>query len=77
MFGGIGFMLRRNICCGLHKVDLFGDPAQGQVKRLRVDYLDGEEARSKTVAEKDTIDIKSPEGKKLSIRRAVFGVLGN
>ena len=55
--------------------DLFGDPAQNQVKKFRVDYLDGDEAKSKTVEENGTIDIKASEGKKLVIKRALYGVL--
>jgi hypothetical protein len=55
--------------------DLFGDPAPNQVKRFRVDYLDGEEAKSKTVDENGTIEIKASEGKKLVIKRAIYGVL--
>jgi hypothetical protein len=55
--------------------DLFGDPAPGQVKKFRVDYLDGEEAHSKTVDENGTVEIKSSEGRKLTIKRALYGVL--
>ena len=56
-------------------VQSYGDPAQNQVKRFRVDYLDGDEAKSKTVDENGTIDIKASEGKKLVIKRALYGVL--
>ncbi len=55
--------------------DLFGDPAPNQVKRFRVDYLDGDEAKSKTVDENGTIEIKASEGKKLVIKKAIYGVL--
>jgi len=55
--------------------DLFGDPAPNQVKRFRVDYLDGDEAKSKTVDENGTIEIKASEGRKLVIKKAIYGVL--
>ena len=55
--------------------DVFGDPAPNQVKKFRVDYLDGDEAKSKTVDENGTIEIKASEGKKLVIKRALYGVL--
>jgi putative heme-binding domain-containing protein len=55
--------------------ELFGDPAQGVVKRLRVDYLDGEEARSRTVDENATLEVRATEGRKLVIKRALYGVL--
>jgi len=55
--------------------DLFGDPAPNQVKKFRIDYLDGDEARSKTVDENGTVEIKAAEGKKLVIKKALYGVL--
>lgn len=55
--------------------DLFGDPADGQVKRLKIDYLDGDEAKSKTVDENATLEIKASEGRKLTIKKAVYGVV--
>lgn len=55
--------------------DLFGDPAPNQVKKFRVDYLDGDEPRSKTVDENGTIEIKASEGRKLVIKKALYGVL--
>lgn len=55
--------------------ELFGDPAPNQVKRFRVDYLDGDEAKSKTVDENGTVEIKASEGRKLVIKRALYGVL--
>ncbi|MBV8880163.1 MAG: c-type cytochrome [Planctomycetaceae bacterium] len=55
--------------------DLFGDPAQNQPKKLRVDYLDGDEAKSKTVDENATLEIKASEGRKLVIKRALYGVV--
>ncbi|HZE99084.1 MAG TPA: c-type cytochrome [Planctomycetota bacterium] len=55
--------------------DLFGDPAEGQVKRLKIDYLDGDEAKSRTADENATIEIKASEGRKLVIRKAVYGVI--
>lgn len=54
--------------------DLFGDPAPNQVKRLRVEYLEGEETRSKIVDENATLDIRAAEGKKLVVKRALYGV---
>jgi hypothetical protein len=55
--------------------DLFGDPAEGQVKRLKVDYLDGDEAKSKIADENATLEIKASEGRKLTIKKAVYGVV--
>jgi putative heme-binding domain-containing protein len=55
--------------------DLFGDPAPNQVKRFRVDYLDGDEAKSKTVDENGTLEIRASEGRKLVIKKALYGVL--
>jgi hypothetical protein len=55
--------------------DLFGDPAPNQVKRFRVDYLDGDEPRSKTADENATVEIRASEGKKLVIKKALYGVL--
>ncbi len=55
--------------------ELFGDPAQNQVKKFRIDYLDGDEAKSKTVDENGTIEIKASEGTKLVVKRALYGVL--
>jgi putative heme-binding domain-containing protein len=54
--------------------ELFGDPASGQVKRLRVDYLDGDEPKSKVVAENATLEIRATEGRKLVIKKALYGV---
>ena len=55
--------------------ELFGDPAPNMLKKLRVDYLEGEEARSKVVDENATIEIVASAGKKLTIKRALYGVL--
>ncbi|HLY07936.1 MAG TPA: c-type cytochrome [Planctomycetota bacterium] len=55
--------------------ELFGDPAPNQVKKFRVDYLDGEETKSKTVEENATLEIRASEGKKLVIKKALYGVL--
>ncbi|HEV3026683.1 MAG TPA: hypothetical protein VG457_03880, partial [Planctomycetota bacterium] len=55
--------------------DVFGDPAPNQVKKFRVEYLDGDEAKSKTVDENGTLEIKASEGRKLVIKRALYGVL--
>ena len=55
--------------------DLFGDPAPNMVKKLRVDYLDGDAAHSKTVDEGSTLEIRAEAGKKLVIKRALYGVL--
>ncbi|MGB2820012.1 MAG: DUF3395 domain-containing protein [Phycisphaerae bacterium] len=58
--------------------DLFGDPADGAMKRLRVDYtLDGVSA-SKTVAEDQTLTLPADEKPlvgKLAIVKAVYGDL--
>jgi len=55
--------------------DVFGDPAPNQVKKFRVDYLDGDEAKSKTVDENATLEIRASDGRKLVIKKALYGVL--
>jgi len=52
-----------------------GDPAPNQVKKLKVDYLDGDEAKSKVADENATLEIKASDGKKLVIKKAVYGVI--
>jgi putative heme-binding domain-containing protein len=53
--------------------DLFGDPAPNTVKKLRVDYLEGEQAHTMTVEEGATLEIRTQAGKKLVIRKALYG----
>ncbi|MBI3856942.1 MAG: hypothetical protein HY293_14740, partial [Planctomycetes bacterium] len=55
--------------------ELFGDPAPNMLKKFRVDYLEGDEAKSKTVDENATLEIRAAQGKKLVIKRALYGVL--
>jgi len=55
--------------------ELFGDPAPNMLKKLRVEYLDGDETRSKVVDENATLEIRAAEGKKLVIKKAFYGVL--
>jgi putative heme-binding domain-containing protein len=55
--------------------DLFGDPAPNMVKKLRVDYLEGDASHSKTVDEGGTLEIRAEGGKKLVIKKAIYGVL--
>jgi putative heme-binding domain-containing protein len=55
--------------------ELFGDPVPGQVKKLRVDYLEGEEPHSKVVDENGTLEIRAGEGRKLVIKKAFYGVI--
>jgi putative heme-binding domain-containing protein len=55
--------------------DVFGDPAPNQVKKFRVDYLDGDEAKSRTVDENATLEIRASDGRKLVIKKALYGVL--
>jgi len=45
------------------------------VKKLRVDYLDGETAHSKTVDEGSTLEIRAEAGRKLVIKKALYGVI--
>ena len=52
----------------------FGDPAEGTVKKLTVEYTAGGVARSKTVNEGETLSI-SGKASKLVIRKAVYGDL--
>ena len=55
--------------------EAFGDPAEGQVKKLKVDYSVGDENLSKTVNEGDTLEISAPADKKLFIKRALYDVI--
>ena len=55
--------------------DLFGDPAPNTVKKLRVDYLEGDQARTMTVEEGATLEIRAPAGQKLVIKKALYGAL--
>ncbi|RPH35377.1 MAG: hypothetical protein EHM91_17310, partial [Planctomycetota bacterium] len=53
--------------------DLFGDPAPNMVKKLRVEYLEGDQPHTMTVDEGATLEIKGQ--KKIVIKRALYGVL--
>ena len=55
--------------------DNFTDPKEGEGKKLKVDFKQGEEAVMKVVAENATLAIPAVEGKKLSITKAVYGVM--
>jgi hypothetical protein len=58
--------------------DNFGDPADGIVKKLKVDYTIGGVAASKTVNEGETLTIaagEKPVVSKLVIKKAVYGDL--
>lgn len=55
--------------------DLFGDPAPNMVKKLRVEYLEGDQPRTMTVDEGSTLEIRGQAGKKIVIKRALYGVL--
>src|SRR5258708_7177945 len=54
--------------------ELFGDPAQGEVKRLKVEYSVGDETKTIIVAENGQVDLTAPAGKKLIVKRAIYGV---
>jgi hypothetical protein len=54
--------------------DNFGDPADGIVKKLKVDYTIGGTARSKTVNEGETLKISGKKSK-LVIKKAFYGDL--
>ena len=45
------------------------------MKKLKVEYLDGDVAGTKVVDENDTLEIKASPGKKLTIKRALYGVV--
>ncbi len=51
----------------------FGDPAQGVVKKLRVEYSIGAENLSRDVPEGGELELSAPAGKKLVILKAVYG----
>ena len=53
------------------KSDLFGDPASGKPKKLKVSYTVDGIYRSKTVAEGETLDIST----RLFVRKALYGDL--
>lgn len=60
--------------------DNFGDPADGIVKQMQVDYTYDGKQMSAIVAENETMTLPpakdKKEGAKLEIRKAVYGVLG-
>lgn len=53
--------------------ETFGDPAPNMVKKLRVDYLDGDQTHTMTVDEGATLEIRGQ--KKVVIKRALYGVI--
>src|SRR5258706_2656507 len=54
--------------------DNFGDPAEGIVKKLKVDYTIGGVARSRTVNEDERLTVSGKKSK-LVIRKAAYGDL--
>ena len=60
--------------------DNFGDPAEGTLKQMQVDYTYDGKAMSAIVNENETMTIPTSkdkkDGAKLEIRKAVYGVLG-
>ena len=54
--------------------DNFGDPADGVVKKLKVDYTVGGVARSRTVNEGETLTVSGRKSK-LVIKKATYGDL--
>ena len=55
--------------------ELFGDPAEGEVKAFRIEYTIGSETLTKSYAEGGAVEISAPADKKLVVKRAVYGVL--
>lgn len=55
--------------------DLLGDPANGEIKRLRVVYKIGETPHVLVVAEDTNANIAAPAGQTLTITQAVYGVI--
>lgn len=53
--------------------EIFGDPAIGLAKELRVHYLDGNETKWISVRENMTLDISASPGRWLAVKKAVYG----
>jgi putative heme-binding domain-containing protein len=51
----------------------FGDPAEGVVKKLKVEYRLNEEKLSREVPEGGRLEIVAPAGKKLVVTKATYG----
>ena len=71
-------MIRDNALSVEVSNDVFGDPAEGAGKKLRVDYTLGGVARSRTLAEDEVLSLPQeprPLVGKLVVVKAVYGVL--
>lgn len=55
--------------------DLFGEPAEGEAKTLRVQYTAGDKTLTAMVPEGRSLTITLPAEQKLVIRKAVYGVI--
>jgi len=51
-----------------------GDPAEGQVKKLKIEYTIGDQAQTKISGEGEAVEIVAPADKKLFVKRAQYGV---
>jgi putative heme-binding domain-containing protein len=51
-----------------------GDPAEGQVKKLKIEYTIGDEAQTKISGEGEAVEIVAPADKKIFVKRAQYGV---
>ena len=55
--------------------DNFTDPKEGEGKKLKVEYKIGDEAGVQVVDEDATLTVTAQDGKKLTITKAIYGVM--
>jgi hypothetical protein len=55
--------------------DNFTDPKEGEGKKLKVDYKIGDVAGCKVVDENAALNLAATDGKKLTITKAVYGIM--
>ncbi|CAD5116778.1 DgyrCDS5627 [Dimorphilus gyrociliatus] len=60
-------------CTILAKNTLFGDPCPGIFKYLKIAYTCQNDAKTKTACEHKVLKLACPAGRKIAVRRAVYG----
>jgi hypothetical protein len=55
--------------------DLFGDPANGEIKSVRIIYTDGDKTLTAFFMEDSDVSLSASDGKTLTVKEAVYGVL--
>ena len=55
--------------------DLLGDPANGEIKAVRIVYTDGDKTLTAFFMEGSDVSLSASVGKTLTVKKAVYGVL--